>query len=148
MKKLNILLLTSLTIFSMLFLAACENKEEVLVEEKRVETKKIERIEANISKEEKGDLLHQLGFDFKDEKIVIDINKTSHFFEQLEVQMQDTAKEIETKIANSELNMSEGMGIQLEGEQIGIDLNKSKNMLQQINILMKDIFLDINASKH
>jgi len=148
MKRINILMLMSLITFSTLFLVSCDQKEETTVKEESVVVEKVEPIEANISKKERGDLLHQLGFDFKDEKITIDLNKSTNFFMQLEAEMEKKAKEIETKIANSELNMSENMGIELEGDQIGIDLNKSKNMFNQINILMKDIFLDTNSTKH
>ena len=148
MKRINILMLMSLITFSTLFLVSCDQKEETTVKEESVVAEKAEPTEVNISKKERDDLLHQLGFDFKDEKITIDLNKSTNFFMQLEAEMEKKAKEIETKIANSELNMSENMGIELEGDQIGIDLNKSKNMFQQINILMKDIFLDINSTKH
>ena len=131
-------------IFFILFLlfTGCNEKEEsqVLVVEKNL-TKELE-----VPKEK--DLLSELGFDFKEDKIIIDINKTSNFFSQIETQMEAKAKEIESKITNMDFNISKDMGIELEGDQIGIDLNKTQNMLQQINVLMKDIFLDINSTVH
>ncbi|MBU1667898.1 hypothetical protein KKC13_05720 [bacterium] len=141
MKKLNIIFISLL----LLFIGGCDEK---VVDEPKKEITKVEVVEKNVTKEEENDLLKQLGFDFSDDKIVIDINKTSNFFEKIELQMEEKAKEIEQKIENADLNMTKDMGIELEGEQIGIDLNKTRNMLQQINILMKDIFLDINTSNH
>lgn len=146
MKKLNLIFVVLL----LLFVVGCDEK---IVDESKEETsQKVPTKEASIaksvSKEEKHDLLQQLGVDFKEDKIVIDINKTSNFFEKIELQMEEKTKEIEQKIENADINITKGMGIELEGEQIGIDLNQTRNMLQQINILMKDIFLDINTSNH
>ncbi len=137
---------TVLFIF-ILFLIGCNDKEEnniAKVEENL--TKELKIKEVKIPKKE--DLLGELGFDFKDDKIIIDINKTSNFFAQIESEMEVKAKEIESKIVNADINITKGMGIELEGNQIGIDLNKTQNMLQQINVLMKDIFLDVNSSKY
>ena len=85
------------------------------------------------------DLLKSMGFDF---------NKTSHFFEQIEIEMHGKAEEIEKKITNAEINFTKGIGIEFTDDKIGIDLNKTRNMLQEINILLKDIVLDINHSVH
>lgn len=141
MKRLNIMFLFTL----LFFIAGCDEKA---VDEVEKEIAKVDVVEKNVTKEEETDLLKQLGFDLSDDKIVIDINKTSNFFEKIELQMDEKAKEIEQKIEDADINMTKGMGIELEGDQIGIDLNKTRNMLQQINILMKDIFLDINTSNH
>ena len=141
MKKISILLITLVAIFSV----GCDKKE--VDEPVKAEVLNVDIGEKNITKEkEKNDLLHQMGFDFTDDKIVIDINKTSNFFEKIELQMNKKAEEIEQKIEKADINMSKGMGIELEGDQIGIDLNKTRNMFEQINILMKDIFLDINST--
>ena len=140
MSKKNLILL-----FLIPLVVACNNGENQIDE---IEIKKPIEPKSQPEEQQEADLLNRLGFDFKDEKIIIDINKTSHFFEMLETQMENKAKEIENKIINADINMTEGMGIHIEGDEIGIDLNKTKNMLQQINILMKDIFLDINSTKH
>ena len=139
MKKINLII-----ILLMPLIVSCSHSDDQV---KEVDIKKtVEEKKPEIKKEE--DMLNRLGFEFKDEKIIIDINKTSHFFEMLETQMENKAKEIEQKIIKADINMTKGMGIHVEGDEIGIDLNKTKNMLQQINILMKDIFLDINSTKH
>ena len=148
MKQLNIIF----SVLLLLFFVGCDEKitdeSKEAVSEKVPIKEKEEPIAKSVSREEEHDLLQQLGVDFKDDKIVIDINKSSNFFEKIEVQMEEKAKEIEQKIENADINITKGMGVELEGEQIGIDLNQTRNMLQQINILMKDIFLDINTSNH
>jgi hypothetical protein len=131
-------------IFCLPFIVACSDNEKSMKELNNTKTIGLEKPEV----QQEADMLNRLGFEFKEEKIIIDINKTSHFFEMLELQMEKKVKEIETKIMNADINLSKGMGVQIEGDEIGIDLNKTKNMLQQINILMKDIFLDINNTKH
>ncbi len=138
---------TIISFLLLLLLVGCDDKKEgsTLEVEKNI-TEKIEIKKVDTPKEQ--DLLEDLGFDFKDDKIIIDINKTSNFFTQLESKMAAKAKEIESKIDNADINITEGMGIEVEGNQIGVDLNKTQNMLQQINVLMKDIFLDINNSKN
>jgi len=139
MKKQKMIFFVLLLLFT-----ACNEKEESTIEENLTTELKVKKVE--VPKEK--DLLGELGFDFKDDKIIIDINKTSNFFAQIEIQMEAKAKEIESKILNADINITKGMGIELDGNQIGIDLNKTQNMLQQINVLMKDIFLDINSTKH
>jgi len=133
-------------ILLLLFTGCNDKKEAQVVDIEKNLTQEIKIKKVEVPKEK--DLLGELGFDFKDDKIIIDINKTSNFFAKIESQMEAKAKEIEAKISSSDINITKGMGIELEGNQIGIDLNKTQNMLQQINVLMKDIFLDINSSKY
>ena len=139
MNKKSILLFTSLLIF----FTACEegaiSSQKEALEKEKTELK-TEPTKAN----EADDLLKKLGFDLSEEKVLIDINKTSHFFEQLEIEMHGKVDEIEKKIDNAEINFTKGIGIEITGNKIGIDLNKTRNMLQEINILMKDILLDGN----
>ena len=141
MIKKSTLLFTSLLIL----FSACENskmdaKKEPLKKQEVVLQKEQEKPKTT------NDLLKNMGFDFNGEKVMIDMNKTSHFFEQIEIEMHGKAEEIEKKITNAEINLTKGIGIELTGDKIGIDLNKTRNMLQEINILLKDIVLDINHS--
>jgi len=139
MNKKSILLFTSLLIF----FTACE--EGVVSSPKEtLEKEKIEVKTEPKKAKEADDLLKKLGFDLSEEKVLIDINKTTHFFEQLEIEMHGKVDEIEKKIDNAEINFTKGIGIEITGNKIGIDLNKTRNMLQEINILMKDILLDGN----
>jgi len=100
-------------------------------------------------REKEEDILNQFGFEIKDQKIIIDMNKTTHFFEMLEEKMESKAKEIEKQIQNSELNITEeSVGVTINNDSISIDLNRTKGMFEKINILMKDIILDINGSQY
>ena len=131
-------------VFMIIFIIGCNEIDEKVEQVEPPKSIKVKPVE----EKQEADMLNRLGFEFQEEKIIIDINKTSHFFEMLETQMENKAREIEEKIIRADINVTEGMGIHIEGDEIGIDLNKTKNMLQQINILMKDIFLDINHTKH
>ena len=122
-------------------------KIENVEKKERVEKPSLPELEGEKKKQNEEDMLNQLGFELKDEKIIIDMNKTANFFEMLERRMADKAKEIESKITNAEINVTEEIGVNVEGNSVEIDLNKTKNMLEKINVLMKDIFLDINGSK-
>ncbi len=146
MIKNSTLLFTSLLIF----FSACE-ESSINAEKERL--KKEEKQELIPQKEQEkpktaNDLLKNMGFDFNGEKVNIDINKTNHFFEQMEIEMHGKAEEIERKITNADINFTKGIGIELTDDKIGIDLNKTRNMLQEINSLVKDIVLDINHTIH
>lgn len=94
------------------------------------------------------ELLNQLGFDMKDDKISIDINKTTAFIKRMEIEMHGKADEIQHKIEKADINFTRDLGITLEGEKVAIDLNQTKKMFQQINILMKEVLLEKNNSKY
>ena len=93
-------------------------------------------------------LLEALGFDVQNQKISIDINKTTNFFKRMEIEMHGKADEIQSKIKQADINLSRDIGISFDSEKIGIDLNKTKNMFQEINILLKEVLLDKNSSKY
>ena len=146
MNKKSILIFTSLLIF----FTACENGA---VDSEKAEIKQEKKVEDLTPKEPEkpktpNDFLKEMGFDLSEKKVAIDINKTSHFFEKLEIEMHGKVEEIERKIENAEINFTKGIGIEVTEDKIGIDLNKTRNMLQEINILMKDILLDDNHTNH
>ena len=94
------------------------------------------------------DLLKELGFDLENEKISIDINKTTNFFKKMEIEMHGKADEIQHKIERADINFTRDIGIVFSDEKVEIDLNKTKNMFQQLNILMKELLVDKNSSKN
>ena len=94
------------------------------------------------------DLLKELGFDLGNEKISIDINKTTNFFKKMEIEMHGKADEIQHKIERADINFTRDIGIVFSDEKVEIDLNKTKNMFQQLNILMKELLVDKNSSKN
>ena len=93
------------------------------------------------------DLLNQLGFDIKNERISIDINKTTDFFKKMEIEMHGKADKIQHKIKKADINFTRDLGISFIDEKVQIDLNKTKKMFEQINILMKEVLLEGNSSK-
>ena len=138
MNKKSILLFSSLLIF---FTACGDTSIDSIKEEKKKENLTPQEPEKEKSS---NNLLKEMGFDLSEKKVAIDINKTNHFFEQLEIEMHGKVDEIERKIDNAEINFTKGIGIEITEDKIDIDLNKTRNMLQEINLLMKDIFLDTN----
>jgi len=147
MKKKSILLFTTLLIL----FSACEDKESKAIEKAKLEeAKKVaQKLEKEASQPKTAnDLLKTLGFDFNGEKVVIDLNKTNNFFENLNRRIESEAKTIEHKIESADINFTKGIGIEIKKDKIDIDLNKTRNMLQQLNILIKDIVLDINNSTY
>jgi len=141
-KKSTILFTSLLILFSACGDNSINTGKELLEKEKNLVQKEPEKPKTT------DDLLKKMGFDFNGEKVLIDINKTNNFFNQIEIEMHGKAEEIERKITNAEINFTKGIGIELTDDKIGIDLNKTRNMLQEINILVKDIFLDINHTSH
>jgi len=107
-----------LIVFGLLFNMGCSDSSN--------NTKEINRtvIEKNISKEET--ILNEMGFNFEDNKIIIDLNKSTNFFSQMEKKINEKSKEIENKV--------------------NIDLNKTKSKLDNLSSIFRDIVVDINAS--
>jgi len=101
-------------------------------------------VEKNISKEET--ILNEMGFDFEDNKIIIDLNKSTNFFSQMEKKINEKSKEIENKIRGIESNMTKNSGIVITEDKVDIDLNKTKSILDNLSSIFRDIVTDINAS--
>jgi hypothetical protein len=135
--------LLTFVLFSFL-LTACEQEKPL--------TNAVINPEKNVSKAipdatiKKDKIFNEMGFNFKDNKLTIDINKSNQFFHNMENKLEQKTLEIEQKIKNSDINFSKGMGVNVTDERINIDLNETKKMLQQMNILMKEIFLDHKSS--
>ena len=98
-------------------------------------------------KEIKFDLLKELGLDIENEKISIDINKTTNFLKKMEIEMHGKADELQHKIEKADINFTRDMGIDFSDEKLEIDLNKTKKMFQQINIFMKEVLESKNSSE-
>jgi len=142
---------TKLFFFSLLLLiSGCEDSSNGITERKETEIVKEETGQITPTENKKpktaNDLLKSMGFDFNGEKVSIDMNKTTHFFEKMEIEMHGKADELERKIGKADINFTKGLGIEFSEDRIGIDLNETRNMLQQLNSLVKDIVLDINST--
>ena len=120
------------------------------VSKKEVEQKKEAEQNLSTSKTKKT-MLEEMGIEFSDEKLIIDINKTNNFFGTLERRLERQAKkfeqEVEKKIEQIDINISRDLGINIEEEEIKIDLNKTKNMLDNISHIFETILFESNSTK-
>ena len=125
-------------VFGLLFNMGCSDSSN--------KTKEINPtvVEKNISKEET--ILNEMGFDFEDNKIIIDLNKSTNFFSQMEKKINEKSKEIENKIRGIESNITKNSGIVITEDKVDIDLNKTKSILDNLSSIFRDIVTDINAS--
>jgi len=125
-------------VFGLLFNMGCSDSSN--------KTKEINPtvVEKNISKEET--ILNEMGFDFEDNKIIIDLNKSTNFFSQMEKKINEKSKEIENKIRGIESNITKNSGVVITENKVDIDLNKTKSILDNLSSIFRDIVTDINAS--
>jgi len=101
-------------------------------------------VEKNISKEET--ILNEMGFDFEDNKIIIDLNKSTNFFSNMEKKINEKSREIENKIKGIESNITKNSGVVITENKVDIDLNKTKSVLDNLSSIFRDIVADMNAS--
>ena len=139
----NIIIIVLL--FPLLYIG-CGESEKKKIESDFKQSPKSESIVTE--KEKQLNLLKELGLDLNNEKISIDLNKTTNFMKQMEIEMHGKADEIQHKIERADINFTRDIGVIFTDEKLEIDLNKTKNMFQQINILMKEVLLDKNSSKY
>jgi hypothetical protein len=132
-------------LFPLLYISCGESENKSLESSTASHQKSDENV---IEKAKQFDFLKELGLDIQNEKISIDVNKTTNFFQKMEIEMHGKADELQHKIQKADINFTRDIGISLEGEKVAIDLNKTKKMFQQINILMKEVLLDKNSSKY
>jgi len=92
-------------------------------------------------------IFQEMGIEFSDEKLIIDINKTNNFFGTLEKRLENRVEKQIEKIEQIDINITRDMGIDIQNEEIKIDLNKTKNMLDNISHIFETILFDSNSSK-
>lgn len=108
-----------------------ETKETIIVPQKSSVTK-----EDNST----GDsFLNRLGLSFENDKIIIDINKTSHFFESVE-------ESVEKQVSHVDLNITKSAGVIVNENEVRIDLNQTKKLLDDISGFFEEVMEDINRS--
>ncbi|NEW60624.1 hypothetical protein GSY74_04950 [Sulfurovum sp. bin170] len=130
-----------LSVIFLFMVLSCSNSDETTTKE--VITEKIS-IEKNQTIEET--VLQEMGFNFENEKIIIDFNKTNNFFLNMEKKLDEKAKEIEKKIQSADINVTRDVGVVITDEKLSIDLNSTKNLLNDISELFEEIILDINRT--
>ncbi|CAA6808259.1 MAG: Unknown protein [uncultured Sulfurovum sp.] len=133
-------------LFLPLLFIGCGNSEIQSSEKVASHTQQSDKNVINSDKEK--EFLNELGFNFDNEKISFDINKTNNFFKKMQIEMHGKADEIQHKIEKADINFTRDIGLTLKNEKVSIDLNKTRKMFQEINILMKEVLLDNNSSKY
>jgi hypothetical protein len=111
-----------------------ENNKTKLIKTDTIKAKK----EQNSTIEES--FLNEMGFNFKNQKIIIDLNKTKSFFSKIRNNIEKKVNEIE------DINLSRESGVILTKDKLDIDLNSTKNLLNNISGLFKNIISDINKT--
>ena len=128
----------SIFIILLLFMG-CQNDEN-LIKEKSSKSELTEKeATAKQDKNDTSSLLNELGLSFEQDKIIIDINKTGHFFETLEGNFED-------KIANVDLNITRDAGVIISDDEVSVDLNKTKKLLDNVSSFFETLINDINRS--
>jgi len=132
-----VLKLLFLILFITVFMG-CSDGENKIIEECNI-SKNLSL--KNSTKEKNETLLNEMGFDFSNQKIIIDINKSSNFFSNIEESIE---KNIERKV--QEINFTNDLGVLVSEDLIKIDLNKTKGLIDGFSTLIEDITSDINKS--
>ena len=131
-----------------LLLLGCESEEKNILLEKNVTSMKQKEDVTKTVKTEEKTVFQEMGLDFENDKIIIDINKTTNFFMGLENKIDSKAKEIEEKIEKADINISRDTGVIVNENEVKIDLNQTKNLLDNLSNLFENILFDINSSNH
>ncbi|HHH19516.1 MAG TPA: hypothetical protein ENK86_03245 [Campylobacterales bacterium] len=82
---------------------------------------------------------NRLGLSFENDKIIIDINKTSHFFESVEERVEEQVRQVD-------LNVTKSAGVIVNENEVRIDLNQTKKLLDDISGFFEEVMEDINRS--
>jgi len=140
-----------------LFFTSCDNTTVVQDESTQDNIAQIvKELKSGVSNKEDQNLstatiektiFQEMGIEFSDEKLIIDINKTNNFFGTLEKRLENRVEKQIKKIEQIDINITRDMGIDIQNEEIKIDLNKTKNMLDNISHIFETILFDSNSSK-
>jgi len=92
----------------------------------------------------KKTVFQEMGIEFNNDKLIIDINKTDNFFKTLDKRFE---KKLEQEIDKMDINISRDLGINIEEDEIKIDMNKTKNMLDNISHIFEALLFESNTTK-
>ncbi len=129
----------------LVFLGCANGNNNHIEENNKTKSKKTNIINKNIDKNSSNEtieetFLNEMGFNFKGEKIILDLNKTKNFFSRIRKKMENKVKEIK------DINVTKESGVIITKNRVDIDLNSTKNLLNSISSLFKSIILDTNNS--
>jgi len=123
----------------LLFFIGCQSDEN-LIKEKSSKSELTEKeVAVKQDKNDTSSLLNELGLSFEQDKIIIDINKTGHFFETLEGSLEE-------RVANVDLNITRDAGVVISDDEVSVDLNKTKKLLDNVSSFFETLINDINRS--
>ena len=124
----------------LIIIIGCGNEDEIRIMEKN-ETKVIPKVSKKVAVEKAEEtLLNQMGLEFSNDKIIIDINKSSHFFLGIEKKIETQTKEITEEISSFEMNITD--------DYVHIDLNQTKKILENLSGFFESMIFDLNTTKH
>jgi len=97
------------------------------------------------SDEEETPLMRKLGLQFKDGAIILDTEKSKHFFESLK---RSIGRNIHRSVKEAEekLPKSEDLGIHIQDNKVVIDLNRTKSFMKEWIETMEVLGKELNRS--
>jgi len=131
-----------IVVFILLFNIGCFSNNKEFSNNTKEINKTI--VEKNSTHEET--ILNEMGFDLENDKIIIDLNKSTEFFSKMEKKIKEKSKEIENKIKGIESNLTKSSAVIITEDKVDIDLNKTKSLLDNLSTIFRNIVVDMNAS--
>jgi len=111
-----------------------QQAREQLLKELKAKEEAQRKKEAELEKQSR---LSQMGFKkTPDGKIIIDMNRTKTYFQQLTEQMQHKVEEMHQELESGNIQEEEA-GIEVNQTHINIDLNKTKSFLDKLGEKMQ-----------
>ena len=127
-------------LFILIIFIGCGNEDEIRIMERNQTKVASEISEKVVSQKAEETLLNEMGFQIINDKIIIDMNKSSHFFSSIEKKMETQAKEIQSGISNFEMNITD--------DYVHIDLNRTKFFLENLSGFFESMIFDLNTTNH
>ena len=87
--------------------------------------------------------LSKIGIYKENGKIIIDLNKTQNFLNEIIIKLKEGGAKVKEK--TKDLNIS-SLGININKEKIKIDLNKTKTFLEKFSKIVEQVAKDFNGS--
>jgi len=109
-------------------------------------------LDTNITKSNNKDInlnpkdvskINRLGIYKENGKIVIDLNKTEKFLQEIAIKLKEEGIKVKNK--TKDFNIS-SLGIKINKEKIKVDLNKTKTFLEKFSNIIEKIAKDFNNS--
>lgn len=129
---------------SLLIFTSCDDNMSLIIEQNISTSTQSESNKSEKSSLNKKTVFQEMGIEFNNDKLIIDINKTDNFFKTLDKRFE---KKLEQEIDKMDINISRDLGINIEEDEIKIDMNKTKNMLDNISHIFEALLFESNTTK-